>query len=176
MAVIYLKLTTRAHRTMLSFAAVAKEPCSISMLTSNASLVDNITADQLGGINTMLKVWKVCRTLTPANPSEAHPMMERPASQSVSEHGDPGCGGHRWSGRGPRTPSREHERRTGKSAWQRNSVLGVRIASACHLLDCGKLPQCGEPPSNNVTLPRHHRRLSNASSVKARMELDDTRE
>ena len=86
---------------MLSLAAVAKEPCSISMLTSIASLVDNITADQLGGINTVLKVWKVCRTLTPANPSEAHPMMERPATQSVSEHGDPGCG-HRWSGRGPR--------------------------------------------------------------------------
>jgi len=56
---------------MLSFATVAKEPCSISMFASIASLADYITADQLDGINTVLKVWKVCRTLTPANPSEA---------------------------------------------------------------------------------------------------------
>ena len=41
------------------------------MLASIASLADYITADQLDGINTVLKVWKVRRTLTPANPSEA---------------------------------------------------------------------------------------------------------
>jgi len=55
---------------MLSFATVAKE-LSISILASIASLANYITADQLDGLNTVLKVWKVCRTLTPANPSEA---------------------------------------------------------------------------------------------------------
>ena len=41
------------------------------MIASIASLADYMTADQLDGINTVLKVWKVCRTLAPANPSEA---------------------------------------------------------------------------------------------------------
>lgn len=41
------------------------------MLASIAPLADYITADQLDGINTVLKVWKVCRTLAPVNPSDA---------------------------------------------------------------------------------------------------------
>ena len=73
-------------------------------------------------------------------------MMERPATQSVSEPVSPGHDGHRWSvagtGRGPRN---------GKGDEAEDGHVRVGVQHIC-ARPGQRLPQAA--PSNNVTLPR----------------------
>jgi hypothetical protein len=127
MAVIYFKLATRAYRTMLSFAAEAKEPYACLYRIPCRLYYSR-------PVRWMLKVWKVCRTLTPANLSEAIvAALERPATQSVSKPVDPGRDSHRWSvagtGVGPETV-REMKLKTVTSVWECSTSAPVQAALA----------------------------------------------